>query len=747
MSTRRTCRLTSVLLSISALLIASNSSAQVAIQLLDRLQAFDDAAVLDMKVDDPSMRPPDFELLINSPGADFKACKLTVNTGIFCLSGDLVVNWPSGDASGGSSTVVDCNDSVLGLRSCTGLTVDLSGNIWVAGQDRGKTFNVYKIIEVPYAEACPAGFSRLSIPAMSDRCASLWADDRPLVLDLVSVDGDLSAVFPYGKSVVAVQERRTVIAILDNEDRDVAEILGGKSAWGLAGNEKLLSAAPVQVTNSSDDSIENFVVVTTSDGRILAALANGATSAEEVFDIGAERALQMPSPAQCDFDDPHYGVRSSPKSGLIYVTDRQFCQVVGLEASYDGTDLVLDYAGDDLILSTNDDGAEGLGTYAVEGPTLAPGEIVDFGLCGATCTLIQGDGTDPIATVSNVGVVGDVTEGVLFQIEGIPDCRLIPDACIAILDDVDTPAHLIEQGVIIDRQGLGDPSAMLLNVTPLLPAEVTEPFAGLIPDLWIDQKYLAQSEKGYFINALFAVTDATFQGVYEIELDVEGLTGSERGCVGEVLPLNTPAADLIANQDVAVKVSEDYRSVDRDFIPGSDDHIGRLINTDCGSSRGAGGRFSLIAYDLGFNPDTYDPDTDLVTANDDAVFARLLLSLHADLTSMVNNQVCAADDGQAAAPWSDASCQDFNADDSNTLDKLGKCISAAAQGKESLRNQTCQAYDTQFAAQESAMFGFPLSGEDPANRIGEALARLLVIKNIYSRFMFPSIPDDGYVGL
>jgi hypothetical protein len=276
-----------------------------------------------------------------------------------------------------------------------------------------------------------------------------------------------------------------------------------------------------------------------------------------------------------------------------------------------------------------------------------------------------------------------------------------------------------------------------------------EPFAGLIPDLWIEEKYLAQFEKGSFINALFAVTDATFQGVYEIELDVEGLTGYERGCVGEVLPLNTPAADLIANQDVAVKVSEDYRSVNRDFIPGPDDHIARLINTDCGTSRGAGGRFSLIAYDLGFNPDTYDADTNLVTPNDKGVFAKLLLSLQADLTSMVNAQVCTADDGQADAPWSDASCQDFNADAANTADKLGKCIAAAADGKESLRNQTCQAYETQFAAQESAMFGFPLSGEgnDPANRIGEALARLLVIQNIYSRFMFPSIPDDGYGSL
>jgi hypothetical protein len=189
-------------------------------------------------------------------------------------------------------------------------------------------------------------------------------------------------------------------------------------------------------------------------------------------------------------------------------------------------------------------------------------------LCSDNCTLISGEGPEPVATVSNVGVVGDVTDGVLFQIEGIPDCRLIPQACIAILDDVNTPADLVAQGVIIDRQGLGDPSAMLLNVKRLLPAEVTEPFAGLIPDLWIEEKYLAQAEKGYFINALFAVTDATFQGVYEIELDVKGLTGDERGCVGEVLPLNTPAAYLIANQDVAVKASEDYRSVDRDYIPG-----------------------------------------------------------------------------------------------------------------------------------------------------------------------------------
>ena len=146
MATRGTWRLTLVLISLSALLSTSNSSAQVAIQLLDRLHTFDATAVLDMKVDDPTMRPPDFDVLISQPGADFTACKLTVNNGIYCLAGNVVKNWPSGAASGGSNVVVDCDDSVLGLRRCTGLTVDLSGNIWVAGQDRGKTFNVYKII-------------------------------------------------------------------------------------------------------------------------------------------------------------------------------------------------------------------------------------------------------------------------------------------------------------------------------------------------------------------------------------------------------------------------------------------------------------------------------------------------------------------------------------------------------------------------------------------------------------------------
>ena len=371
--------------------------------------------------------------------------------------------------------------------------------------------------------------------------------------------------------------------------------------------------------------------------------------------------------------------------------------------------------------------------YSVLGPTVAPGEIVDLGLCGDSCTIASVDGEPNAATLSGVQAVGDM---ILFQIDGIPDCRYIPDFCFG-----PDSLGLDPADVIIDRPlGGGHPAAQLLNVTPLLPLEVTEPFDGQLPDMWISSNYQAQFEKGYFFDAFFGVTAAAFQGVFEIEVEVAALTGGyERGCFplpGDPPPPDdTPAADLIAGYDVAVKVSEDFQSIDRVYID-SPDHEAILINSGCGSSRGSGDRWSLIPFDLGFTPDTFDPVTGDVTPGDPAVFATLLLSLFDDLEQSVNEFACQV--------LSTGQCMDFNQQLTNTLDKLEKCMDATIQPKDSSRNQTCQAFSTQFGSLQSVVSSFTPAGQDPANRIGEAQVRIIVIDNVYTNLFFPSIPDDGF---
>src|SRR3546814_18546242 len=87
----------------------------------------------------------------------------------------------------------------------------------------------------------------------------------------------------------------------------------------------LLSGALLQLPQGS--AIGNFVLVTTTKGRILAKRTDQAGAAFEVFDIAAARA---PASAQCDAGTQQYGIRSSTKSGTVYVTDRNYCQVLAL---------------------------------------------------------------------------------------------------------------------------------------------------------------------------------------------------------------------------------------------------------------------------------------------------------------------------------------------------------------------------------------------------------------------------------
>ncbi len=728
----------------SGMLFAGTAFGQApAIQILDRVEAFDQTAVLEMNFDDPTA--PDFSVLLNEAGAEFIACKLTATRGIFCLDDNVVRNWPPGGGTGGSSILVDCKDPVLGLKKCTGLTVDLSGNIWLAGQNRGKTHNLFKIEPVPIADPCPSG------DRLGGYCATLWAADKPLLIELKSIDGDAAASFAPGKGVLGLEERKTAVFFADNASQDSSVIASGKQNWGLVGNEQLLSTALLQVVNPVTLAIENYVLVTTTKDRILMAETDGTPDARAVFDIVAERD---PASSMCNSDDAMYGIQSSPKSGFTYVTDNQYCQVLALRPVFDGTgafdslENVPDGAGD-LTLSTND---PTLGMFSVLGPTIAPGEIIELGACAGSCTIVNDQGGAPAATLSGVQAIGDM---ILFQIEGIPDCRYNPDFCF---DSVfDGGLGLDPSDIIIDRKVSGDhPAAQLLNVTPLLPLEVTEPFDGLLPDMWISNHYQAQEEKGYFFDAFFGVTDATFQGVFEIEVEVGALTGYERGCPEMTPPDNTPAFDLIfrtgpepedQGYDVAVKVSEDFQSIGRDYIGGSPDHEVLLINSGCGSSRGSGDRWSLIPFDLGFTPDTFDPLTDIVTLNDDAVFAKLLLSLFDDLEQSVNELACQAADMQASKPLSDGQCMDFNQQLTNTLDKLDKCIDATKEPKQSSRNQTCQGFSSQFGNLQSVVSSFTLAGEDPANRIGEAQVRMIVIDNVYTNLFFPSIPDDGFNGL
>src|SRR3546814_6000219 len=81
----------------------------------------------------------------------------------------------------------------------------------------------------------------------------------------------------------------------------------------------------------------------------------------EVFDIAAARA---PASAQCDAGTQQYGIRSSTKSWTVYVTDRNYRQVLALVAN--GTPFTaLVHAPAIPVLATTD----AFATIAPIGPT------------------------------------------------------------------------------------------------------------------------------------------------------------------------------------------------------------------------------------------------------------------------------------------------------------------------------------------------------------------------------------------
>jgi len=134
-------------------------------QTLDQVDAFSAFKVLEMAFDrqDPPTLPDFSEPDLGSP-AGIAACKLA-SSGLYCLatngSGSQVVRqWALPLAVTNGTPPVDrfsCADSALGLNGgpCTGMTVDVSGAIWVSGKKTGTTN--YRLIKLVKPAALPTG--------------------------------------------------------------------------------------------------------------------------------------------------------------------------------------------------------------------------------------------------------------------------------------------------------------------------------------------------------------------------------------------------------------------------------------------------------------------------------------------------------------------------------------------------------------------------------------------------------------
>jgi len=770
-------------------------------QLLDSTFMHGQDVAAEMAFNDATQRDPDPEYTyLGITGTNLSACKLTAIDGLFCLDGKTVRNWPSPtqqvDVGGTlvvpSFDVVDCEDPVLGLdrkkaNTCTGLTVDLEGNIWLAGKSKGKTHSLIKLVpanptcpsEPPFAGAIELGVLESNVGL----CAYEVATGRPLLVDLAPIDGELADEFAlpgHAAPLVAtlgLEQRKTAVAFLASGE--IIEIASGKG-WGLKGREQLLGITMLQLVDEAGvNPTQNIIFVVTTSGRVLAWDATSGAKVGAPFDIEAHRETATVEAGPCNSDDPVYSIRASNKTSTVYVTDSEYCEVIALEATKNGDDEFTGLAnvkedGPNLTLSTR-------GLTSPTGITVAPGISVDLNDCtdpdpDNACPLVTNEGGVAIAKLSGVQLFDYSVSGLsLFQVVGIPDCRYVPRACLEPLGRTVQPgtstADVVELlmseevGVIVPLlPGTADalnPAAQRLNVTPLLPDEITDLYPDLLPPMLVARYVRGQQISDFHFGAFFGVTQdgVIFRDTFESEYDVFELADAEYGCD------NNPDSLL---WDVIGTVSERHGSASDTYPNGQVQHLMSIVNSDCGSSRGRDRGFSLKPYNLEPTPCTFNPDTPVIWSSDgscalpdptttpeetlrtetvdDAVNAKMLLILADEYSRTLDQLACLDSYGEngGTPPLTPDNCATLQGQVFNMVDKLHKCWDATMQPKQSSGDQNCQAFDSQLTSLQNTLEGISPVDPDVANRVGELKARAMTMRHVFETRFVPSLPDEGF---
>ena len=464
--------------------------------------------------------------------------------------------------------------------------------------------------------------------------------------------------------------------------------------------------------------------------------------------------------------DYSYGIRTSFKTGRVYASDRNArnvrALVPGAGVNYLLTQLLPESNG---ILSTSPTAPDGL--------TVAPGNSVDLSQCpDATqkCTVILGsDPQNPAVTVDSVKLKDGSPSGVtVYQIKGLIDCRYAPKDCADLLgvapigtspfDNSEYMEGLISQGIIIpldpSKPSLAKnryrPAAQLLNVTPMLPEDVTSLFSesGGLPPLHISRTYRGQAQNSFRFDALFYKTaqGQTFVDTLVTDVKVAQLssTGVELGCnQGNVIPYSE-----LRKLDVLTRLSETYRSVSDFYRAAANDYRDTIVNDGCGTTKGKVPALSLFPINMEIAPDTYGPqstsNTQSVTVNNDAVFARLVETLYDDLNRSRSQLACTTIDGGTSPPLSSIDCSGLASKWSTGKNLLNSCISAAFIGQSATTITQCNAFRSQLATTYGGALPLTAASADPANRLGEQKARVATLTRLFDERFMQSILLKGW---
>jgi hypothetical protein len=769
-----------------ALLSAASSGAVV--QVLDSVDAYgrnasdSSSALLEMGFRDPPPRA-DFSRLAIGATTGLIACQRAADQGLYCLDGPIVRYWPdTGDlvatASGNVVPDIDLIDCrrIPGLDArkpnpCTGVTVDLNGSIWLAGR-KANTHSLFKVVQKPKDGSCvnpwvelPAVAQDLpntvDTPANTGQvaptyCAREYAFGRPVLVDINPVDGEVAANFA-GPGIVGLEERKTAVFFPDELDINgnplqPVEIASGKTEWGLVGNEQLLSAAFLQIQATDRLPLQNFILVTTTLGRVLATKADGSETGFKVWDIPSCTANAT----------QNYGIRVSSQSERVYLADRACQKVYALKWSNvadGGFDLVQEVEGagnTPVVLKTVSADSPATASVFPDGLSVAPGIGIDLRECavGKVCTIVA-DGTDgngfDAANISGVVLGGPQSGLTLFQVKGVPDCRYWPkDNPLDTVPETPTQELCRTYSVIRCADGATScPNAedQYLDLGPLLPREVVSQFTTAeLPELLVSPRYRGQDANrnemnvstGPYaptINLFFGIAEpgVQFRETFTMSFDVADLTdGVKWGCGGST----SARPDLKWN--VIITGSETYEVAHK--LPDDSKvlaNVETLVNDGCSNPDGVTSkRFSYYAYTMEVVPDG------------DGIYANLVRDLFDELLHAQEQTACLPHDG-SVAPLDNGTCVSLASKWDGAYQKLDRCIVGSTYPRQSEAVNNCQSFLSQLGQYESALNAAPapLSGRDPANRIGELKARVKVLRYVFQQHFVPSIPTNGFCDL
>ncbi len=520
--------------------------------------------------------------------------------------------------------------------------------------------------------------------------------------------------------------------------------------------------------------LQTYVVVAVNSGLVYSRLITSGDDGTETPFVHANSnsdPLKLPRGAACSggIVANQFRVRASETSGRVFVTNRNYCRAYVLTPLplMQGVDLPVD------AISTT----SSAGNYPPDGLSVAPGIAVNVAQCTTGtledlggCPLIEDSGdTNPYPALRMYQVdlePGSPTGLRVFKVEGIPDCRYL-------LQLPSPPAACLVPGVVVNDPKLGDgtqnfPQRQFLNVTPLLPPNVTDVFDASgkkptgLPRMLIQPRYRARASNGYYFDAIFGVADPNirFRETFTVEFDISdpNLAGTALGCGVHQKDANGDPAPLPFTQwDIGTVVSERYSSVggplgivkDTTNIigqPVAAEHVDTMINKGCyNPTPKAGTRWSMYSYDMELAQDKpvksspSGPVTGFAYSRTVTYLGNLLLSLHTELGAAQKKLACGNVDAigntgvLAGTPLPLATCATLDGLWTTAQSSMTSCASAASTA--TVYPTVCDAFFSGFGAYkaqvEAAAAAIAGANVDPANRAGELWSRTDVIQHVF----------------